>query len=113
MTIQNITLKHTISPVGIICTTPISCSARMLTCDCLVFSDAYYGNNLKIRDTLNNLILKSPQTWQTSVGLPFVRIEGTVVEWDEIRFDVRLLQRVPYEGKHPAPYFFVPFCPRD
>jgi len=23
---------------------------------------------------------------------------GTTVEWDEIRFDVRLLQRVPYEG---------------
>ncbi len=21
-----------------------------------------------------------------------------VVEWDELRFDVRLLQRVPYEG---------------
>lgn len=26
-------------------------------------------------DTLNNLILKSPQNWQTSVGLPFFRIE--------------------------------------
>jgi hypothetical protein len=35
----------------------------------------------KIRDTLNNLILKSPQNWQTSVGLPFFQIEGTVVEW--------------------------------
>ena len=23
---------------------------------------------------------------------------GTTVEWDELRFDVRLLQRVPYEG---------------
>jgi hypothetical protein len=32
----------------------------------------------KIRDTLNNLILKSPQNWQTSVGLPFFQIEGTV-----------------------------------
>jgi hypothetical protein len=30
----------------------------------------------KIRDTLNNLILKSPQSWQTSVGLPFFQIEG-------------------------------------
>ena len=28
--------------------------------------------------TLNNLILKSPQEWQTNVGLPFVKIEGTV-----------------------------------
>ena len=36
---------------------------------------------------------KSPQSWQTSVGLPFFQIEGTVVEWDEVRFDVRLMQR--------------------
>ena len=52
----------------------------------------------KIRETLNNLILKSPQEWHTQVALPFVKIVGTTVEWDEIRFDVRLLQRVPYEG---------------
>ena len=65
------------------------------------FPDAYYGQNTKIREvslpparplalqraltlfvlrfqTLNNLILKSPQEWQTSVALPFVKIEGTV-----------------------------------
>lgn len=59
---------------------------------------ADYGQNTKIRETLNNLILKSPQDWQTNVALPFVRITGTTVEWDEMRFDVRLLQRVPYEG---------------
>lgn len=29
----------------------------------------------KIRETLNNLILKSPQDWQTSVALPFVRAD--------------------------------------
>ncbi len=45
------------------------------------FPDAYAGTNTKIRDTLNNLILKSPQNWQTSVGLPFFQIQGTVVEW--------------------------------
>jgi hypothetical protein len=50
------------------------------------FPDAYAGTNTKIRDTLNNLILKSPQSWQTSVGLPFFQIQGTVVEWDEVRF---------------------------
>ena len=50
------------------------------------FPDAYVGQNTKIRDTLNNLILKSPQSWQTSVGLPFFQITGTVVEWDEVRF---------------------------
>ena len=49
----------------------------------------------KIRETLNSLILQQPQEWQTSVALPFVKIEGTTVEWDELRFDMRLLQRVP------------------
>lgn len=62
------------------------------------FPDAFYGTNTKIRDTLNNLILKSVDDWQTSVALPFVKIEGTQVEWDELHFDVRLLQRVPNEG---------------
>ena len=62
------------------------------------FPDAFYGQNTKLRETLNNLILKSPQDWPTGVGLPFVRIQGTNVEWDELKFDVRLLQRVPYEG---------------
>jgi hypothetical protein len=42
------------------------------------FPDAFYGQNTKIRETLNNLILKSPQDWQTGVALPFVRITGTV-----------------------------------
>ena len=27
-------------------------------------------------ETLNNLILNSPQEWQTGVALPFVRIQG-------------------------------------
>ena len=49
------------------------------------FPDAFYGQNNKIRETLNNLILKSPQDWQTAVALPFVRIQGTTVEWDELR----------------------------
>jgi len=62
------------------------------------FPDAYAGTSTHLRDTINNLIEKSPQTWHTTIGLPFRKIEGTVVEWDEIRFDVRLMQRVPYEG---------------
>jgi len=33
---------------------------------------------LRSRDTLNNLITKSPQSWQTSVALPFFNIQGTV-----------------------------------
>jgi len=43
----------------------------------------YYGQNTKIRETLNNLILKAPQEWHTQVALPFVKIVGTTVEWDE------------------------------
>lgn len=62
------------------------------------FPDAYLGSNVTLRDTLNNLILNSPQEWQTNVGLPFTRIDGVTVEWDEIKFDVRLMNRVPYEG---------------
>jgi hypothetical protein len=54
-------------------------NAQLLTVSCLCFA-------------------QSPQEWQTNVALPFVKIEGTTVEWDELHFDVRLLQRVPYEG---------------
>lgn len=62
--------------------TPRTVLTRFLLC-ADHFPDAYAGQNTKIRDTLNNLILKSPQNWQTTVGLPFFQIEGTVVEWDE------------------------------
>jgi len=62
------------------------------------FPDAYLGKNVHLRDTLNNLILSSPQDWQTTTALPWMKIEGVTVVWDEVHFDVRLLQRVPYEG---------------
>jgi len=42
-------------------------------------ADAYVGLNTKLRDTTNNLVLKGPQNWQTTVCLPFVQITGTVV----------------------------------
>ena len=64
-------------------THPLGYDAHSLSFAFTDFPDAYAGQNTKIRDTLNNLILKSPQNWQTSVGLPFFQIEGTVVEWDE------------------------------
>ena len=64
----------------------------------LHFPDAYIGQNVRLRDTLNNLVLNSPQNWQTTVGLPFMQLDGVTVEWDEVRFDVRMMQRVPYEG---------------
>ena len=57
--------------------------------------DAYNGQNVHLRDTLNNLILSSPESWQTQAGLPWTKIDGVTVTWDEVHFDVRLLQRVP------------------
>jgi hypothetical protein len=53
--------------------TPCLCLQTMT--DCVFLSIIVFS---KIRDTLNNLILKSPQSWQTSVGLPFFSITGTV-----------------------------------
>ena len=32
----------------------------------------------RIRDTLNNLILRSPSDWQTTAALPFTKIDGVV-----------------------------------
>ena len=60
---------------------------RPAPCPCLALPLLTRALLLGSRDTLNNLILKSPQNWQTSVGLPFFQIEGTVVEWDEVKFD--------------------------
>jgi hypothetical protein len=34
-------------------------------------------------DSLFPVCSQSPQSWQTSAGLPFFQIQGTVVEWDE------------------------------
>ena len=64
----------------------------------LHFPDAYSGSNMKLRDTLTNLITSNVQSWCTMTALPWMRVQGLEVEWDENKFDVRLLQRVPYEG---------------
>lgn len=56
-------------------------TTRLLTLHCslqTIPADAYYGSNTTLRETMNNLILKQPQSWQTSVGLPFFQIQGTV-----------------------------------
>ena len=42
------------------------------------FPDAFEGSNVRLRDVMSNLILRSPQVWQTSLGLPFQQLEGTV-----------------------------------
>lgn len=87
-------------PIPAHCHTPVlTCVMCALPRRCFNATDAFYGQNKcaplarkvyqlfsracvlfrsKIRETLNSLILHSPQEWQTGVALPFVRIEGTV-----------------------------------
>ena len=61
--------------------------------------DAYEGTSKKIRDTINSLLTDQPDSWYTSEALPLEELtDAYTVEWDEIRFDQRLMQRVPYEG---------------
>ena len=62
------------------------------------FPDAYVGQNVKLRETLSNLITENQQNWMTTVILPWKRQDNPNVVWDSVHFDVRLLQRVPYEG---------------
>jgi hypothetical protein len=62
------------------------------------YPDAFLGSNTRLRDTINNLVENNVQDWQTTVALPFQKLDGVTVEWDEIKFDVRLMQRVPYQG---------------
>ena len=81
--------------------------------------DAFLGKNNFLRETLSNLILKvdtrpshqvttmhllttlapscsqSPQTWQTSVALPYVQIEGVTVQWDEVRLSLSVWLPLP------------------
>ena len=72
------------------------------------FPDAFTGPSPFLRETLSNIVLKSPQTWQTSIGLPYVQIEGVNVQWDEMHFDVRLLQRVPVRSSAPHHHTTTP-----
>lgn len=62
------------------------------------FPDAYVGQNVKLRETLSNLITENQQNWMTTAILPWQRQDNPNVVWDSVHFDVRLLQRVPYEG---------------
>lgn len=60
--------------------------------------DAFMGSSSYLRDTIKNLVTKSPQSWQTSVALPFRTLDTLTIKWDKMDFDVRILQRIPYEG---------------
>lgn len=64
----------------------------------LHFPDAYVGSSNRLRDTLTNLITENMQEWMTTEALPWTQVQGIQVEWDENHFDVRIMQRVPYEG---------------
>ena len=58
------------------------------------FPDAFAGKNTYLRDTLSNRA-QSPQTWQTSVALPYVQVDNVTVQWD------RCIRRPPTS---PCPY---------
>lgn len=60
--------------------------------------DAFMGSSSYLRDTIKNLVTKSPQSWQTNVALPFRALDTLTIKWDKMDFDVRILQRIPYEG---------------
>lgn len=57
--------------------------------------DAFMGSSSYLRDTIKNLVTKSPQSWQTSVALPFRTLDTLTIKWDKMDFDVRILQRIP------------------
>jgi hypothetical protein len=61
------------------------------------FPDAFLGKNVTLAETLSNLI-NEPTNWQTTDIFPLRAIDGVQVEWDEIHFDLNIMQRVPYEG---------------
>ena len=61
--------------------------------------DAYVGSNQQLRETLTNLITANCQSWITSKALPWTKVQGLVVEWDENKFDVKLMQRVPVRAR--------------
>jgi hypothetical protein len=56
-----------------------------------------------VRDTINNLVIKSPQSWQTSAGLPFFQITGTVIEWDECAAGVALAALAALAARRCSP----------
>lgn len=63
--------------------------------------DAFMGSSSYLRDTIKNLVTKSPQSWQTSVALPFRTLDTLTIKWDKMDFDVRILQRIPVRsGRH-------------
>lgn len=61
--------------------------------------DAYAGRSVQLIETINNLVRDTLDNWYTNNMLPFKRMDDSLnVEWNELSFDRRLMQRVPYEG---------------
>jgi hypothetical protein len=58
---------------------------------------AYLGKNLFLRDTIDGFIMDD-NTWYTSKCLPYQRTNDLNIQWNEIRFDEHMVDRVPTEG---------------
>lgn len=58
---------------------------------------AYLGRNLFLRDTIDGFIMDD-MTWYTSKCLPYKRTDDLNIQWNEIRFDEHMVDRVPTEG---------------
>ena len=61
------------------------------------FPEAYIGQSTQLQDTINSLVYQ-PQKWQTTVALPLRQVQGTHVEWNEVKFNEAPLGRTPYQG---------------
>ena len=61
------------------------------------FPEAYIGKSTQLQETINSLVYQ-PQKWQTTIALPLRQVQGTHVEWNEIKFNEAPLGRTPYQG---------------
>ena len=59
--------------------------------------NAYQGQNLFLRNTIDGFIMEGHQ-WYTTVCLPYARTDQLTVAWNEWKFDQHLVGRVPHEG---------------
>ena len=73
---QTTSLTHFLGPIRTLRT--LTCTHAPSVLAGAPTSPAPSCRRSKIRDQINNLVLKEPQTWHTAVGLPFLQIEGTV-----------------------------------
>ena len=60
--------------------------------------EAYKGQCLYLRDTMDGLIVEGNNDWYTTVALPWIQTEHMHIAWNEFHFNQTLAGRVPHEG---------------